>query len=204
MNLPRLVAVSDLTHLPGPLEDWLAELAGWGVEALWLREKYLADGELLALAEHCRRRLPPSVRLLLSARPDLALLSRAEGVHLPASGLPVQAVRSLGDRLGRRLLVGRSTHSEAEVRAAQAEGVDYVTFGPVYPTPAKAAFGPPRGELELGRVVSLGVPVLALGGVEAHHAAPLRALGVAGIAAQRAFQAGATARAVVAAFGRRR
>ncbi|MDX1997858.1 MAG: thiamine phosphate synthase [Thermoanaerobaculia bacterium] len=200
MNPPRLLAVSDLANLRVALEDWLAELVACGVDGLWLRERTLPDQQLLAVAERCRRVLPPSVRLILSARVDLALLAAADGVHLPASGLPARPLRALAERHGRSLLLGRSTHSLEEVRAAREEGLDYVSFGPVFPTPSKAEYGPPRGLAELGRAVALGLPVIALGGIAAEHGAVLRQAGVAGLAAQRAFSSAASAVPLIRAF----
>lgn len=200
MKVPRLLAVSDVTNLRVPLEDWLAELITCGVDGLWLRERALPDRQLLVIAERCRRILPPAVRLILSARVDLALLTGADGVHLPASGLPAPALRQLATRHGRSLLMGRSTHSLAEVRAAREEGLDYVTFGPVFSTPSKAAYGPPRGLEELGRAVALGLPVIALGGITAEHASGLRRAGVVGLAAQRAFSSPVLAAPLIRAF----
>lgn len=200
MNPPRLVAVSDLTNLRVRLEDWLADLVACGVDGLWLRERTLADRRLLAVAETCRRTLPAAVRLLISGRVDIALAAGADGVHLPASGLPAPPLRQLAARHGRSLLMGRSTHSLAEVRAAREEGLDYVSFGPVFTTPSKAGYGPPRGLEELGQAVAVGLPVLALGGIEAAHGPVLRAAGVTGIAAQRAFQSAFTAVPLIRAF----
>jgi thiamine-phosphate pyrophosphorylase len=200
VNPPRLLAVSDLPNLRVPLEEWLAELVDCGVDGLWLRERALPDRQLLEIAERCRRLLPAAVRLVLSARVDLALLTGADGVHLPASGLPAPALRRLAERHGRSLLMGRSTHSLAEVRAAREEGLDYVTFGPVFSTPSKAAYGPPRGLEELGQAVALGLPVIALGGIAAEHGSALRRAGVAGLAAQRAFSSAAKAAPLIRAF----
>lgn len=195
----RLLAVSELSTLPVSLERWLADLVAVGVDDLWLRERTLCDRDLLALVLRCRRALPGTVRVLVSARLDVAVLAGADGVQLPAAGLPAAPLRSLAQRLERPISLGRSTHTLAEVAAARAEGVDYVTFGPVLPTPSKAEFGRHRGLDELRRAVALGVPVIALGGVEAASVPALRATGVAGLAALRAFQTPERAQALAAA-----
>ena len=98
---------------------------------------------------------------LINGRVDLALASGADGVHLPAQGLPAAPLRQ---RFGARVLLGRSTHRIAEVEAAAADGLDYVTFGPVFPTPSKARYGPPVGLERLERACGVGIPVYALGG----------------------------------------
>ncbi len=132
--------------------------------------------------ERVRERETVRLRVLVNGRADLALIAGAVGVHLPVAGVPVSAVRAC---LGADALVGRSTHSIDELRRAADEGVDYVTFGPVWETPGKRAFGAPKGPAELARAARVGPPVLALGGVTTidalRAAAEAGAWGVAGI-----------------------
>lgn len=119
--------------------------------------------------------------LFLNDRLDVALAAGADGVHLPARGLPPSAARRALARSSfsrRPLLVGCSTHGLDEARRAAAGGADFVTFGPVWPTPSKAAFGPPLGPAALGEAVgALSIPVFALGGVDAGRAAVCAGLG---------------------------
>jgi thiamine-phosphate pyrophosphorylase len=205
---PRLLAISDRGSLPAGagFEDWLRELAAtFGAEdassvlAVQLREKDLDDRALFDLARTCRGLLPPPLLLLVNGRIDVALAAGADGVHLPAAGLPLAPLRRLAAAGRRRFLLGRSTHRLEEVAAARDEGADYVTFGPVYPTPSKAAFGAPPGLGELRRAAGLGVPVLALGGVTAERLPELAAAGAHGAAAIRAFETAAGCRAMRAA-----
>ena len=74
------------------------------------------------------------------------------------------------------------------VAAARDAGADYVTFGPVYPTPSKAAYGPPPGLAGLRRAVATGLPVIALGGVDAERLEEVATAGAAGAAGIRVFQ----------------
>lgn len=208
---PRLLAISDRRSLPPgtDLAAWLRIIAEAGVDAVQLREKDLDDRALFALARTARSLLPSPVRLLVNGRLDVALAAGADGVHLPAAGLPVAAVRRLADRGGgarqRPLWVGLSTHDPAEVAAARRDGADYVTFGPVYPTPSKAGYGEPPGIPGLERAVEAaeGLPVLALGGVTAQRVAEVAAAGAAGAAAIRGFQDREGCRAFVAAAAER-
>jgi thiamine-phosphate pyrophosphorylase len=177
-----LLAISDRVSLPLPFEDWLRALATAGIGAVQLREKDLADRDLYDLARRARAILPPSVRLLINGRADVALAAGADGAHLPADGVPVAALRR---RFGSGMLIGRSTHRLAEVERARDEGADYVTFGPVYATPGK---GPPAGVGELSRAAAAGVAVYALGGVTLETFGELAGAGAAGIAAIRLFQ----------------
>lgn len=205
---PRLLAITDRRALAAgaggadstaALEPWLRRLAAAGVGAVQLREKDLDDADLYALALRARARLPPPIALLINGRPDIALAAGADGVHLPAAGLPAAAVRR---RWGERLLIGVSTHGIAEVEAARRAGADYVTFGPVYPTPFKAAYGPPAGLDALRRAAAVGIPVLALGGVTPGRLPELAAAGAAGAAGIRCFADEASIAVMIAGAAR--
>ena len=123
--------------------------------------------------------------VLVRSRPDLALAAGAAGVNLPEADIPVAGARSL---LGPDRLVGRSVHSLAAASVAEAEGADFVVFGPVFPTPShpgELGFG----LLALAEVASaVAVPVLAIGGVDVRRGAECLAAGAAGYAAIRHFR----------------
>jgi len=191
--VPRLLAITAPAGAePGDEADaglgpWLEALAAAGVDGVQVRRKELADRALLALVERARSLLSRSTALLVNGRLDVAFAAGADGVHLPSSGLPTGEVRRLADSLGSELLVGRSTHHPDEVARARDEGADYVTFGPVYPTPGKARFGEPPGLAGLERACAVGLPVLALGGVDSGRLAAVAAAGAAGAAGIRMF-----------------
>ncbi len=177
-----LLAISDRASLAVPLAGWLRALGSAGIGAVQIREKDLDDRDLYDLARLARTALPPPVRLLVNGRLDVAIAAGADGVHLPADGVPVGALRA---RFGEDVLIGRSTHTLAEVERARDEGADYVTFGPVFATPGKGA---PVGLAALARAAAAGVPVLALGGVTLERFGELSEAGAAGVAAIRLFQ----------------
>jgi thiamine-phosphate pyrophosphorylase len=188
----RLLAISQLATLPGAggaggdtALAWFEALAAAGVDALQLREKRLDDLSLCRLARRARAALPLPAVLLVNGRADLALAAGADGVHLPADGIPAGAVRA---RFGSGLLIGVSTHRLEEVERARRDGADYVVFGPVYPTPAKAGCGTPAGLPALARAAALGIPVYALGGVTLERFGEVAAAGAAGVAGIRLFQ----------------
>jgi thiamine-phosphate pyrophosphorylase len=88
-----------------------------------------------------------------------------------------------------KFLVGVSTHSLEAVVAAEKAGADYVIFGPVYPTPSKARYGPPQGIDRLTEVCrSASLPLLAIGGITLENAHACLEAGAAGVAAIRLFQ----------------
>ena len=178
----RLLAISDRSSLPLPMADWLRGLGAAGVGAVQIREKDLDDRALFGLARLARAALPPRTRLLVNGRVDVALAAGAGGVHLPADGVPVAALRA---RFGPGVVIGRSTHRVEEIERARDDGADYVTFGPVYDTPGK---GPAVGLAELSRAAAAGLPVYALGGVTLERLGELAAAGASGVAAIRMFQ----------------
>lgn len=165
--------------------------ARFGVDWIQIREKDLSARELALLVTETARRVPGSCKIIVNDRLDVAFAAGAGGVHLgERSVLVEQAKRFLADKNpGRDFLVGVSTHSLAAAQSAQAGGVDYVMFGPVYETPSKAAFGPPQGLSRLAEVCrSVSVPVIAIGGVTLDNAPECLRAGAAGIAAIRLFQ----------------
>ncbi len=186
MNVPRLIAISaDGAMRPVEWELWCSALAAAGVPALQVRNRGLDDRERFALAKSARAAFPVPRLLSINGRFDVALAAGADGVHLPARGLPVAVVR----RVARRpLLVGRSTHSLAEIERARDEGADYVFYGPIFETPSKVGRIPARGISSLADASRFGLPVIALGGLDRPELA-LRALaaGAHGVAGIRAY-----------------
>lgn len=182
-----LLAISDLPSLREPFGDWLRRLAAAGFAdtgALQVREKDRDDRDVLALTREARAALAGAV-VLVNGRLDIALAAGADGAHLPADGVPLDALRR---RFGSGVMLGRSTHRVEEVAAALREGADYVVFGPVYPTPSKERYGPPRGLDELARAARLPIPVYALGGVTLSRFGEVAEAGAAGVAGIRLFQ----------------
>jgi thiamine-phosphate pyrophosphorylase len=186
---PRLLAVTDpdadRVDAGAAWVGWCAALAFAGVDGLQLRDRTLDDRVRLARAAAARAAFPRPGALLLNGRLDLALAAGADGVHLPASGVPVAALRALDASRG--LLFGRSTHSVAEVAAARDEGCDYAIFGPVFATPSKPGLLPPRGISSLREAARQGLPVIAIGGIDLRNAAEVASAGAWGVAAIRLF-----------------
>lgn len=188
-----LLAISDRRGLGTvTLPAWTEALASAGVPAVQLREKDLPDRAVYELLRVLRRALPAS-RLLANGRADLAIAAGADGVHLPADGIPTAILRR---RFGDALLIGRSTHGVDEVAHEARSGADYVTFGPVFASPGK---GEPVGLDALTAAAAHGIPVLALGGVGIAELPRVAAAGAAGAAGIRLFQDVARLPDVVAA-----
>ena len=118
------------------LADFVQRCIRGGVDIVQLREKQLEARPLLGrariLQEVCREH---GVPFILNDRPDLAVELDADGVHVGQDDAPAQLARRL---MGPGKIVGLSTHAPAELDAAEDEPVDYVSTGPVNPTPTKA------------------------------------------------------------------
>jgi len=181
-----LTLVTDRRQRAGcDLAQLAREAARSGVEYFQIREKDLSDRALAALASDVVAATSASrTRVLVNGRPDIAQLSGAFGVQLPENGLGVQNVRrSFSD-----LCIGASCHSLEAAERAEAEGADFVLFGPVFATPGKPN---PVGTALLRRVAeTLLIPVHAIGGIDPQTAPEAVAAGARGLAAVRAFLEG--------------
>jgi len=176
----------------------IATAAAAGVDWLQIREKDLSArdcGLLTRKALQLAARSPAGhsrpTRVLVNDRLDVALSEHAGGVHLGETSLPLpEAKRLLKAQAQRRdFLIGISCHSLEAARSAASGGADYLFFGPIFPTPSKAAFGAPHGLERLGEVCrAVSIPVLAIGGITLANASACLAAGASGIAAIRLFQ----------------
>lgn len=149
--------------------------------AIQLREKDLPGRELLALAKDLRRiTRAHGAKLLVNDRIDVALACDADGVHLPVESFSVRDAREL---LGKSKLIGCSTHSIAEVEAANRAGANFVAFGPVFAPISKRPYGPATGIDALRDVCDVSdIPVYALGGITIDRIVELADCEIAGVA----------------------
>ncbi|MDP8976082.1 MAG: thiamine phosphate synthase [Actinomycetota bacterium] len=117
------------------LSSFLAACIRGGVDVIQLRDKAL---EARTVVERARLAMSVcrdhDVPFILNDRPDLALEVGADGVHVGQDDAPPTLARRI---LGPDAIVGLSTHTPAELDASAVEPVDYVSTGPVEPTPTK-------------------------------------------------------------------
>lgn len=152
-----------------------------GADVIQFRQKQGATRDMIETARGLRRICEEGgAALIVNDRVDVALASEAHGVHLGQNDFPIPLARDL---LGADCIIGGSAATLEEARACLDEGVDYVGFGPVYPTSSKADAGPVSG-LEALKVVvdSVPLPIVAIGGISVKNAAELIRAGTAGVA----------------------
>jgi len=179
--LPRLHAITDeRIARRADRQDVARQLAAAGGAnlALHARGRALSGLEHYDLASELSKHRSA---VFVNDRLDVAVAVKATGVQLSAHSLPVSAAR----RLDTAWWIGKSVHDLAEADAAKAEGADYLLVGPVYPT-ATHPDRPPLGLEALGRIARLGLPVIAIGGIEPGQARAVKAAGAYGVAAIRA------------------
>ncbi len=136
-----------------------------GITLVQYRDKAAADNQVLAAMRLLRQTFPPGrSTLLLNDRVGLCAAAGADGVHLGQEDMPAREAREL---LGPRPILGLSTHNEAQLRRALAEGAaDYVAIGPVFATTSKQNPDPVVGPEGVARARELtDLPLVAIGGI---------------------------------------
>lgn len=180
-HLYLLVTEEMCHHGSGPVVR--GGLAG-GVGIVQLREKSLADRELLARAQRVREWTHAAGGIfIMNDRPDLALLSGADGVHVGQEELTVRDARRI---LGPDRLVGVSTHSIEQARQAVLDGADYIGVGPVFPSRTKSFEEFPGLELVRQVAAEITLPWYPIGGIHAENLDQVLAAGATRVAVSSA------------------
>ena len=196
----RLYLITDRLQTGGrALVQVVHQALEGGVRAVQLREKGLSGAALYHIALELRLLTSEfDARLIINDRPDIALAVAADGVHIGASSLPVAVVRRL---LGKDKIIGYSAHAVDEALAAQSDGADFVTFGPVNFTPSKAEYGTPCGVNKLAEAAAaLAIPVIGLGGISEAQIPELLTARARGVAVISAVMAATDPRAAAASL----
>ncbi|WP_030256592.1 thiamine phosphate synthase [Streptomyces violens] len=199
----RLYLCTGARKEQGDLPQFLDAVLSSGVDIVQLRDKGMEAGEELAhlevFADACRRH---GKLLAVNDRADVAHAIGSDVLHLGQGDLPVPAARAI---LGDDVLIGRSTHAEAEVDAALAEpGVDYFCTGPCWPTPTKPGRLAPG--LDLVRYAAAQRPErpwFAIGGIDAGNLDEVLAAGARRVVVVRALTEAADPGAAAAELAKR-
>ena len=135
-----------------------------GVDLIQLRGKNKSIEELMELSAQLHElTAKSSTPLIVNDHAEIARRVPVEGVHVGQSDDTIQLARQ---KAARKILVGKSTHSLEQARAAQSEGADYIGFGPIFATPTKPDYTP-IGLEDVRRVhAEVMLPIFCIGGID--------------------------------------
>ena len=166
-TLPKIYPITDTSISGLPHRDQVKQLIEGGATLIQLREKRMAPHEFFQDARNAMNIAHSAgVKLIINDRVDIALAIGADGVHLGQTDMPVEAARRL---LGEHAIVGFSTHNVNQVEEAVSLPIDYLAFGPIFPTATKENPDPFVGVTELPQIKNLvgSLPLVAIGGISA-------------------------------------
>jgi thiamine-phosphate pyrophosphorylase len=180
----RLYVLLTRGQCAGTLDWTIAEAARGGATVFQLREKDLPDRELIDLARRVRAWTRTAGALfVVNDRPDVARLCDADGVHVGQDDASVKDARRV---VGPYALVGVSTHTLEQVRAAVLDGADYIGIGPTFPSKTKAFDEFPGLAFVRAASAETALPAFALGGISAENVAQVVAAGARRVAVSAA------------------
>jgi thiamine-phosphate pyrophosphorylase len=185
----RLYVLTDGSSSMAEFDRRAGALVASGVGAIQLRDKRLADGELLARARRLRELTRDSATLfIMNDRPDLAVLAGADGVHVGQDELTIHDVRAI---VAPKMLIGVSTHSLPQAKAAVLAGASYIGVGPIFASDTKHFDAAKLAGLDLLRAVAaeIRLPAFAIGGINLGKLADVLATGFTRIAVSGAIAA---------------
>jgi thiamine-phosphate pyrophosphorylase len=196
---PSLYVILDRGAARGrDLLELLEAVIAGGCRMVQLRDKEWPSGRLLPLAERLRARCAAAgVTFIVNDRVDLALVVGADGVHLGQDDLPARRARPL---LRPGMILGVSTHSLAQARAAQADGADYIAVGSMFATRSKAEFELVGPDLLRAVRPEIRRPLIGIGGIGHDNVGEVIAAGADGVSVISAVAAADDPRAATERF----
>ena len=160
-----------------------------GASVVQLRDKGASDAEMIKTAKQLLKLTRPKrVPLIINDRLRVAKLSGADGVHLGQEDGTLKEARAV---LGKKVLIGRSTHNQAQALEAEKEGFDYLGVGPVFKTPTKPAYRPVGLKLVRFAAENIRIPFVAIGGIDGKNVRKVTKAGARTVAVVRAVMASA-------------
>lgn len=180
--LPRVYPITDRRLAGLSHAEQVRRLISGGATLIQLRDKDASPRDFYRQAadalEIARKH---NVKIIINDRVDIAVALRADGVHLGQTDLPPEASRCL---LGEAAIIGFSTHNLAQALAATRLPVNYIAFGPVFPTSTKENPDPVAGltALQQARKATGAVPLVAIGGINGTNAKAVLGAGADSVA----------------------
>lgn len=181
-NLPTVYPITDTSVAGLSHTEQVKRLLEGGATIIQLREKQIEARSFFEDAVAALRLTRAAgAKLIINDRVDIALAAQADGVHLGQTDMPVEAARRL---LGANSIIGFSTHTLEQARVALNLTIDYLAFGPIYPTATKQNPDAVTGLSDLVRVKSLAgkLLVVAIGGINFENVREVMAAGADSVA----------------------
>jgi len=182
IQLPKVYPITDTTISGLSHCEQVKRLIAGGAALIQLRDKRASSrvfySDAQAAIEIARA---ADVKLIINDRVDIALALRADGVHLGQEDMPVDAARRI---LGDQAVIGFSTHNLEQIREALRLPIDYLAFGPIFPTTSKRNPDPVAGldQLKRAREMVLPMPLVAIGGINRDNALNVLNAGASAVA----------------------
>ena len=165
------------------LIDFASACLDGGARLLQVRAKSETSSRLLDETIAIVGRASPSAQVIVNDRADVARLAGAAGVHVGQEDLSPAEVRTI---VGGQAVVGRSTHTDAQLEAAFEEPISYVAIGPVFATGTKSTGYDALGLTPVRRAaehaIQRGLPLVAIGGITLDSAEAVLEQGAAAVA----------------------
>ena len=151
-----------------------------GVDLIQLRGKKQSLNELVDLARDLNEIISArGVPLIVNDHAEVAAQVPVDGVHV---GQDDDSIATAREKAGRKIIVGKSTHSLEQAIAAEREGSDYIGFGPIFATPTKPDYKP----IGLDQIKSVHaraqLPIFCIGGIKLENLGQLIAAGAKRVA----------------------
>jgi thiamine-phosphate pyrophosphorylase len=166
LDLPKVYPITDTRRSGLTHAEQVARLIEGGASLIQLRDKHATPREFYqAAAPALKVARAHRVRLIINDGVDIALALKVDGVHLGQTDMPADAARRL---LGPQAIIGFSTHNLEQARLAIDLPIDYLAFGPVFPTSSKENPDPITGLAALREISTLKgtMPLVAIGGIK--------------------------------------
>ena len=165
-HLPKIYPITDTALSSLSHTEQVKRLVAGGATLIQLREKNNSGCAFYAdAADAIRIARLTGANVIINDRIDVALALGADGVHLGQTDMPVTAARCL---LGDDSIIGFSTHNIEQAKAALDLPIDYLAFGPIFPTQSKRNPDPIAGldALSIIRSINSRLPLVAIGGID--------------------------------------
>lgn len=166
-----------------PWQEVLEQAVSHGVDCVQVREKQRDTGPLLDHVQAVQSVVAGRAKVIVNDRPDVALIAKADGVHLGQTDLPTHKVRRL---VGPRLILGVSTSNLDQAKVAKLAGADYCGVGPMFATTTKHKPHLAGPDYLRDYLAGIDLPHLAIGGITPQNLDTLTQAGVKGIAVSAA------------------